>query len=179
MSTMRIGLAIGLSALLVGSVSASFGQQQSTSPLQAVGDLIIGHWTGVGVYAADYPGIGKKGEKFTTTRTCGWVAGKAAIRCEGGDNETTWTRLHWWDAAAKEIKHVGVDSGGNWDAGTISKQGTKLVWASAGSFSDGRKVEYKGETTFEDNGNTFVQTGATILGGVRNEFRDTYKRVAQ
>jgi hypothetical protein len=179
MSTMRIGLAIGLSALLVGSAPASFGQQQSASPLQDVGELLVGRWTGEGVYAADYPGVGRKGEEFTTTHTCGWVAGGAAIRCEGSHNETTWTGLYWWDAAAMEIKTVGVNSGGNWAEGTISKQGTSLVWASSGSFSDGRKVEYKGETTFQDNGNTYVETGATILDGVSNEFSDTYKRVAR
>ena len=72
-----------------------------------------------------------------------------------------------------------MDSGGNYAEGTISKQGAKLVWASAGSLRDGRKVEYKGETTFEDNGNTRIETGATILGGVRNEFRDVYKRVVK
>jgi hypothetical protein len=37
----------------------------------------------------------------------------------------------------------------------------------------------KGETTFDDNGNTRIETGATILGGVRNEFRDVYKRVVK
>ena len=59
----------------------------------------------------------------------------------------------------------------------MTKQGAKLVWASAGSFADGRQVTYKGETTFQDNGNTRIETGATTLNGVRNEFRDTYKRV--
>ena len=51
------------------------------------------------------------------------------------------------------------------------------MWSTAGRFSDARRFEYKSETTFEDNGNTMIETGATILGGVRNEFRDTYKRV--
>ncbi len=179
MSTTRIGLAIGLSVFLVGSASISSGRQQSTSPLLDVGELIVGTWTGEGVWAADYPGIGKKGEKFKVTRTCRWVAGKAAIGCEGSDNQRVWTSLYWWDAAAMEIKNVGVNSGGNWAEGTISKQGTKLVWASSGAFADGRKVEYKGETTFQDNGSTYTETGVTILEGVSNEFSDTYKRVSR
>lgn len=53
------------------------------------------------------------------------------------------------------------------------------VWASARSFADGRRVEYRGETIFQDNGNTRIEAGATILNGVRNEFRATYKRVAK
>ena len=84
--------------------------------------------------------------------------------------------LYWWDAAAEQIKTVGVNSGGNHDEGTIEKQGAKLVWESSGSFADGQRVQYKGETIFEDNGNTKINVGATILDGVRNEFRDVYRR---
>ena len=80
--------------------------------------------------------------------------------------------------ASKQVKIFGLDSGGNWSEGTFSKQGPKLVGATSGSFADGRRVEYKWEVTFQDNENTRIETGATILGGVRNEFRDTYKRVA-
>jgi len=48
------------------------------------------------------------------------------------------------------------------------------VWASAGSFADGRRVEYKAETTFQENGNTRIEAGAVILNNLRNEYRDTY-----
>ena len=179
MSTMRIGLAIGLSLAAVGWASVSFGQQESASPLQDVGELIIGSWTGEGVYAADYPGIGKKGETFTSTHTCGWVAGKAAIGCEGTVGQSTWTSLYWWDAGAKQIKYVGLNSGGGWAEGSVSKQGAKLVWASSGSLGDGQHVEFKGETTFQDDGNTYIENGATILDGVPSEFSDTFKRVSR
>jgi hypothetical protein len=164
-------------ALLAVTVSASPAPQQVGTPLKDIGDLIVGRWTGEGIYAADYPGIGKKDERFTSTITCRWIAGQAAIECEGVENKSTWTAFYWWDAASKQAKYVGVNSGGNYDQGTITKQGAKLVWASAGSFADGRRVEYKGETAFQDNGNTRIETGAVILNGVRNEFRDTYKRV--
>jgi len=151
----------------------------AATPLKDIGDLIVGKWTGEGTYSADYPGVGKKGEKFTSTSTCRWTAGQAAITCEGRENTSTWTSLYWWDSGSKEIKVIGVNPGGNFDVGTIAKQGAKLVWASAGSFADGRRVEYKYEVTFQDNGNTRVETGATILAGVRNEFREIYKRVAK
>jgi hypothetical protein len=170
-------IVISLVALLGVAVSAFPAPQQVGTPLKDIGDLIIGHWTGEGVYAADYPGIGKKGEKFTSTVTCRWVAGQAAVQCEGVENKTTWTTFYWYDVPSKQVKYVDAHSGGNYAEGTMTKQGAKLVWASAGSFADGRRVEYKGETTFQDNGNTRIETGGTILKGVRNEFRDTYKRV--
>ena len=177
MSRIVIAFEIVLVALLAVAVWASPAPQQAGTPLKDVGDILVGRWTGEGIYAADYPGIGKKGEKFTSTITCRWVAGQAAVQCEGVENKTTWTAFYWWDAGSKQVKTLGVNSGGNYDEGTITKQGTKLVYASAGSFADGRRVEYKGEMTFQDNGNTRIDTGATILNGVRNEFRDTYKRV--
>lgn len=166
--------------LIVAAVSMStLASAQGSSGLGDVGSLIVGDWTGEGIYAADYPGVGKKGEKFTTTHSCRWAAGRAAISCEGTWGNTPWVGSYWWDPVAKQVRSLRVNSGGNYDQGTISKQGPKLVWASAGSFSDGRNVEYRGETVFENNGNSFIDIGATILGGVRNEFRDTFKRVVK
>lgn len=152
-------------------------QQSAPMPLNDIGLLLVGSWTGEGVFAADYPGVGKKGEKFTSTVTCRWTAGRAAIACEGKDNQATWSAMYWWDAGAKVVRTVAVNSGGNFDQGTVAKEGAKLVWSSTGSFADGRRVEYKGETLFQDDGKTRIEAGATILGGVRSEFRDTYKRV--
>lgn len=169
---------IALAALLAVALSASPTPQQAGTPLKDVGDLIVGRWMAEVTWAVDYPGIGKKGEKVTGYNVCRWIVDRTAIECEWLLGETTGKAIYWWDAASKQVKVFGLDSGGNWDEGTISKQGPKLVVASSGSFADGRRVEYKWETTFQDNGNTRINTGATILGGVRNEFRDTYKRVA-
>lgn len=163
-------------AILMSTVVAG---QEGASALGDVGALIVGNWTGEGVYAADYPGIGKKGEKFATTHLCRWTTGRAVIICEGSGKKSTWTTVYWWDAGAKQVKYLGLDSGGNSAQGTVAKQGAKLVWASAGSFADGTKVEYKGETTVQDNGNTYIEAGATILGGVPSEFRDTFRRVVK
>jgi len=176
MTCTRLRLIGGVFALMTVSATV-VAAQQASSPLADVGQLMVGNWTGSGVYAADYPGVGKKGEKFTATAACRWAAGRAAIACEGKDNESTWSSMYWYDVTAKVVRFAAVNSGGNFDQGTTAKVGAKLVSASAGSFGDGRKVEYKWETLFEDNGNTRIEAGATILNGVRNEYRDTYKRV--
>lgn len=177
MSKRPVMFVVSLVIIAAASGTVVVGRQRTAAPLQTVGELLVGSWTGQGVYAADYPGVGKKGDKFTNTLTCRWVAGTAALACEGKSNQATWTSLLYWDAGAKQIRTVGVNAGGNFDQGTVSKQGDKLVWASAGSFADGRPVEFKYETTFQDNGNTRIEAGATILGGARSEFRDTYKKV--
>jgi hypothetical protein len=170
-------LGIALAAILVLTVSVSTTAQQAATPLKDVGDLLVGDWTGEGIWAADYPGFGKKGDRFTSTHTCRWAVGAAVLECEGSAGGPTWKSIHWWDAASEQVKMAGVNSGGNWDQGTIAKQGAKLVWETSGSFSDGQAVQYKGETLFEDNGDTQIVVGATILDGVPSEFRDVYKRV--
>jgi hypothetical protein len=177
MSKIVIALGIVLVALLAVAVSASPVPQQAGTPLKDVGDLLVGSWTGEGTYAADYPGLGKKGEKFTSTYTCRWVSGQAAIECEGVLNKSTSATFYWWNAGSKQVKYIGMDSSGRCREGTITKQGAKLAWEAAGSFADGRRFEAKGESTFQDNGNTRIEAGAVILNGVRNEYRDTYKRV--
>ncbi len=169
---------ISVTVLFAVALSASSGPQQLNTPLKDIGDLIIGEWSGEGIYAADYPGVGKKGEPFTSNHTCEWIVNQAAIRCDGTGFSLSSTSLYWWDAASKQVRNVGVNSGGNYAEGTVAKEGAKLVWEASGSFADGQLVTYKGETTFRDDGNTQISVGATILDGVRNEFRDIYKRVA-
>ena len=67
MSRIVIALEIVLVALLAVPVSASPAPQQAGTPLKDAGDLLVGRWTGEGIYAANYPGVGRKGEKFTRT----------------------------------------------------------------------------------------------------------------
>lgn len=170
---------IALATLFALAISTSAQPQGKDTPLSELGDLIVGRWMIEVTWAVDYPGRGKKGEKVTGFDICDWVVDKTAIKCEGYAGETTGISLYWWDAESKSLKIVGLDSGGNWSEGTIAKTGSKLEASSSGNFADGRRVKYEWETTFANGGNTRVETGATILNGVRNEFRDVYERVGK
>ena len=157
--------------------SAANASEGARKGLDELGDLLIGRWRWEINLATDYPGVGKKGDKVAGYETCRSMADRTAIECEFLFGKATETWFFWWDASSKRIKSLGLDSGGNWYEGTISKQGTKLVWMVSGSFADGRPAQVESETTFEDNGDTRVIAGATIVGGVRNEFRDVGRRV--
>jgi len=173
---------IASAALILASSCFIFGQPkaaQPAGPLQEVADLLLGRWLAEVTWAVDYPGLGKKGEKVSGFEISRWSVDGMAIESESFLGKTTGKALLVWDAAGKQIRYFGVDSGGGYAIGTISREGSKLVWSSAGSLADGQKVEYKGETTFTDNGHTRIDTGATILNGARNEFRDVYRRVVQ
>jgi len=170
---------IALATLFALAISTPAQSQGKDTPLSELGDLIVGRWMSEVTWAVDYPGRGKKGEKVTGVEICSWVVDKTAIKCEGYAGETTWIGLYWWDAESKSLKSVGLDSGGNWAEGTIAKSGPKLEGSASGNFADGQRVKYEWETTFTNGGNTRIEKGATILNGVRNEFRDVFERVGK
>ena len=169
-------------AWLFMAVASGARASESSIEFQAIGKRLIGTWSGSGTYSRDYPGVGKKGDKFTSRSTCRWAAGKSAILCEsvpGDARKGSSLQLIYWDPAKKKLRVTVVDSGGNFDQGIGSIEAEKLVWTSFGNFADGRAVEYKWKTVFSNDGNTHVHTGFIEVAGVRNNFSDTLKRVVK
>ena len=169
-------------AWLFMAVASGARASESSIEFQAIGKRLIGTWIGSGTYSRDYPGVGKKGDKFTSRSTCRWAAGKSAILCEsvpGDARKGSSLQLIYWDPAKKKLRVAVVDSGGNFDQGIGSIEAGQLVWTSLGNFADGRAVEYKWKTIFSSDGNTHVHTGFIEVAGVRNNFSDTLKRVAR
>lgn len=83
----------------------------------------------------------------------------------------------YWYPAKKKLRVTVVDSGGNFDRGIGSIEVGKLVWLSFGNFADGRAVEYEWKRVISSDGNTHIYTSFVKIGGVRNNFSDTLKRV--
>ena len=157
--------------------SASAGA--AIAPLKDLGDLLVGRWLADITWAVDYPGLGKKGDKVVGYELWKWSADSKALECDWLLGATTGKSFMWWDAATKQIRSLDVDSGGGGAQGTITRQGAKWVSMSAGSLADGHHVDYQSEITFPDNGQSRINAGATILNGVRNEYRDVFKRVGR
>ena len=167
-------------AFLFMAVASGAGASESSMEFQAIGKKYIGTWSGTGTYSRDYPGVGKKGDKFISKSTCRWAAGKSAILCEsvpGDARKGSSMQLIYWDPAKKKLRVTVVDSGGNFDQGIGSIELGKFAWVSFGNFADGRAVEYEWETVFSSDGNTHAHTGFVKVDGVRNNFSDTLKRV--
>jgi hypothetical protein len=138
------------------------GASESPMEFQAIGKRFIVTWSGSGTHSTDYPGVGKKGDKFISKSTCRWAAGRSAILCEsvaGGARKGNGMQLIYWDPAKKKLRVTVVDSGGN--------------------FADGRAVECKRKTTFSNDGNTHFHTAFVEVGGVLNNFSGTLKRVVK
>ena len=172
-----------LAGTLVAVATASGASAgDSSMEFQAVGMRHVGTWVGSGVYSTDFPGVAKKGDKFTTTSTCSWTSGRSAILCqgvEGVERKENGIQLIYWDPAKKKLRMTLVDSGGNFDQGIGSIETDKLVWQSVGNFADGRPVKFEWTTTFTDNGNTQVHAGFVTVDGAKSRFSYSVKRVAQ
>lgn len=69
-------------AFLFMAFASGAGANESSMEFQAIGKRLIGTWSGSGTYSTDYPGVGKKGDKFISKSTCRWAAGMSAILCE-------------------------------------------------------------------------------------------------
>ena len=167
---------------LVMAFASGAGASESSMEFEAIGKRFIGTWSGSGTYSTDYPGVGKKGDKFTSKSTCRWAAGRSAILCESVAEDArkgNGMQLIYWDPAKKKLRVTVVDSGGNFDQGTGSMEAGSVEWASFGNFADGRAVEYKWKTTFSDDGNIHIHTGSVKVDGIRNNFSDTLKRVVK
>ena len=165
---------------LAMAFATGIGASESSIEFQAIGKRFIGTWSSSGTYSTDYPGVGKKGDKFRSKSTCRWAAGSSAILCESDAGDTrkgNGMQLIYWDPALKKLRVTVIDSGGNYDQGIGSMEAGIIEWASFGNFADGRAVEYKWKTVFSDDGNTHVHTGFVEVDGVRNNFTDTLKRV--
>jgi hypothetical protein len=167
---------------LVMAFASGAGASESSMEFEAIGKRFIGTWSGSGTYSTDYPGVGKKGDKFISKSTCRWAAGRSAILCESVAEDArkgNGMQLIYWDPAKKKLRVTVVDSGGNFDQGTGSMEAGSVEWASFGNFADGRAVEYKWKTTFSDDGNIHINTGSVKVDGIRNNFSDTLKRVVK
>jgi len=180
MSLLTIASACLASNLVAMPTTSTARAGESSLEFQVIGMRHIGTWIGSGVYSTDFPGVAKKGEKFTTTSTCIWTAGRSAILCqdvEGNERKENSLQLIYWDPAKKKLRMTLVDSGGNFDQGIGLIEGDKLVWESVGNFADGRPVKFQWNTTFKDKGNTQVHAGSVTVDGKRSYFSYAVKRV--
>ena len=164
-------------------LAASFilGQAEPPDrPLKEFGELIVGRWIGEITLVADWPGIGKKGEKVAGHWVVRWVADKRGLEDESFTGEGTGKSIYFWDPVSKKIKNMGVDSGGTTFETEIWKEGDKWTAKSTGSLADGTKTEGTFVLIVKDGGDTIVIEGEGTVGGKPTlPLRDVYKRVSK
>ena len=148
--------------------------------LKEYGEQFVGRWIGEVTLIADFPGIGKKGEKIVNHLAIRWIADKRGLEDESFGGKGTSKSLYFLDPASKRIKLFSIDSGGTTGEYEIWKEGGKWMWKGCGYLADGTKQEGKGVLVIEDGGNTYILEGTGTMGGTKTlPLRDVYRRASK
>ena len=164
--------------ILIVGARVGVAQETSEEEFKAYQSAMEGRWVGEVTWIADWPGVGKKGDKVT-----GYSAMRAAAdghalvgQFYGGNGTSQWITVY--DAGAKQIRQVGADSGGTMWNCLISRQGGHWRSQCAGSLADGTKTEGDYMLNISDDGNTHRWTGSTTIGGeAADPLQDVWTRV--
>ncbi|MEQ1691672.1 MAG: hypothetical protein ABMA00_10320 [Gemmatimonas sp.] len=176
MLKIRVRAASIFALIFLATAPVARAQPAFGTSMEAFGGALAGNWVGEGSFVEDVQGIGKKGEKFASTLTCVWAAGRAALRCDGKEPQSTWVILYFWDAGTRQIRYVGVNSGGGSSLGTVAGRGPKFVATETGASADGGKLDATYEIAFEEGGNTRIDTGSTTVNRAKTPWRDVYRK---
>ena len=180
---MRIRLTAITAVVVFVALSAlpAMSQQATRTDFNDLTKALAGRWVGQVTWVADWPGQGKKGDKVT-----GYWEGKLTedgnaltTKFFGGNGSAS--SMIVYDAVAKQIKEIVVDSGGTIFINIYSKVSpTKWAQTTTGSLADGSKIEGKYEANITENGNVWSWSGTTMIGGKKqDDLHDVWRRVSK
>lgn len=156
------------------------GQQSTRQDFIDFAKAMSGRWVGAITWVTDWPGIGKRGDKATGYSEIKLTEdGNALIgRFFGGIGSQTWLTVY--DAANKQIRENGVDTGGTIWTCIYSKSGTQWSGTQTGCLANGSRMESKLLLTIADNGNTHTWTGTNVIGGKKvDDTHDVFHRLSK
>ena len=172
--------AFSTALLLAISAWPSFAQEASRNDFKEYCEAMQGRWVGDVTWVADWPGLGRKGEKVTaySENTVSQDGNVMVTKFYGGNGSAT--GLVAFDPLAKQIKSMFVVSGGFVGYTTVQKVDGKWVEKGIGSTPDGTKNEWTSTVTITDNGKTHTWTGTGTLGGEKvADQHDVWRRVSK
>ncbi|MCU0960554.1 MAG: hypothetical protein MUF48_10670 [Pirellulaceae bacterium] len=169
-----------IAILLTILVWPSYSQEVTRKDFQEFCEVMQGRWVGDVTWVADWPGLGKQGEKVTaySENTVAQDGNVMVTKFYGGNGSAI--GLVAFDALAKHIKGMFVVSGGFVGHTTVQKVDGKWVEKGIGSTPDGTKNEWTCTLTITDEGNTHTWTGTGTLGGEKVlDQHDVWRRASK
>ena len=161
-------------------VGQAAGGSMTAKDFAEFGDLMVGRWIGEVTLIADYPGIGKKGEKVISHVVTRWVADRRGLASESFGGQGTGQTIAFWDPASKKIVQYGVDSGGTVARWQFWKEGGNWVFQGGETLPDGSKTEGSGTAVVKDSGSVVVYEGTFTMNGKKTlDLHDVYKRLSK
>ena len=166
--------------LLLASAGRANGQQASKEDFKEYCQAVEGRWIGEVTWIADWPGIGKKGDKVTcyTVTTIESDGHTLVSRFLGGGG--TFTGITVYDASKQQIRGLGSSSGGTVFHTILYKKDGKWMEVITGSNPDGAKITAKNMLQISKDGKTHTWTGTTTIDGEEvDKLHDVWKRVSK
>lgn len=117
-------------------------KQSSREDFKEFCQALQGRWVGEVTWVADWPGIGNKGEKVTCYFEGRIAEDGHAITGRWYGGAGSGTGLYYFDAGAKQIKWLWINSGGALGRGILYKKDGHWVEKGSGSLADGRATAH-------------------------------------
>lgn len=166
--------------LVLFTALPAFAQQSTREDFREYCQIVSGRWVGENPLEADWPGIGKRGEKLT-------IYSEAKVAEDGHvlvgrffQGRGSGTEVLVYDAAAKQIRASGGDSGGTTWLFIVFKNDGKWTAKGTNTLADGTKYEGLYTLNISDNGSTHRWTGSTLVPGkAPDAVNNVYRRVSK
>ena len=167
-------------AFLSSSVLADHHKTTTREDFKQWCDAWKGRWIGEVTWVADWPGLGKKGDKVTAYLEATTIEDGNGMVAKFFGGNGSGTVVFAYDAVAKQIKSMTIVSGGFTGTAILYKKDGKWVQESRGSLPDGKTTKGTSLHTYSDGGNTLTITGSgTVDGKPNDEQRDVWRRVSK
>ena len=177
---MKMSVACTAVALAICLCSSAIADQQKTTTKEEFKewcDAWQGRWVGEVTFIADWPGLGKRGEKVTAYLEATTIEDGKGMLWKFVGGAGSGTVLFAYDAVAKQIKSMSVVSGGFTGSGIIYKLDGKWMQDDEGSLPDGKKSEGVTIYTYSEDGRKVETTGSGNVDGKPNEKLDDVSHV--
>jgi hypothetical protein len=157
-----------------------YGQESTRQDFEEFCRAFEGRWVGEVTWVTDWEAFGKRGEKVTAHVDLRISPDGHALTGVFYAGNGSGTSLGYFDAAAKQIKWVWVNSAGGTSVDVMHREGKNWVNTSGGSNADGTKTQSRSMISVSDDGNTHTWKGKGTVGGKPvDDQHDVYRRVSK
>jgi hypothetical protein len=140
--------------------------------------LMRGRWVGELICMADWPGVGKKGDKLFAHGLVSVVSDGSGLWDQYFIGNGSHSALIVFDEGAREIRCLSVSTGGGVEQSLFSYKNRKWLHSGTGSAPDGMRYDFTDDIALSDNDNTQTWTRKTMIEGkFVGEHTDVWRRV--
>jgi len=139
-----------------------------------------GRWVGDVTLIADWPGVGKKGQKLTAYYESTIAQDGNALIAKNYTGKGSGTSLTVFDTSTNQIKGTWVSTGGSISHYTLFRRDGKWMEKTTGSNPNGDKIVLDTTFTYSDNGTKCIITSSGTVGDDKTKDQyDVWRKVSK